>query len=160
MRIRVYFTEEASKRIYQSIIQKGGNKPNYYYNKEIKALVIYDQRNERCYAEVDTIFSFSLIPSDWIERATLIDRLFAQDEFRSSGIYRWRKGVLEIRTSCIEERLKSEICLYQTIQASASDISTLESLYSLVRQGKLLPKENWGRKGIKDKIKQFFRKLF
>lgn len=157
--MRVYFTEEANKKIQQLTEGKGIDRPNYI--EEIKTSVNYDRKSRRFYVEIDTILSFSTIPPDWTERATLTDFLFAPDEFLLPGIYYWEEGVLEIKTSCIEGILKPEFRLYQTIKASAPDIFTLKSFYSLVRQRKLLPKENWGKKSIKDTIKRIlFQKIF
>lgn len=86
------------------------------------------------------------IPTDLIERVTLKDVIYRG--LRTEGVYHCGVGtVMVVKT---EVKIHSEMMAdtiereeFQRISISAPSVEALKSIYTLVRQGKLAPEENW-----------------
>ncbi|MDP2860186.1 MAG: hypothetical protein Q8N98_00565 [bacterium] len=85
------------------------------------------------------------IPDELIEKVTYKDRIYRG--FRTEGVYRHEGAEMVVKT---EVKVHSEMMAdtiereeYQEINVSAPSIEALKAIYTLVRQGKLAPEENW-----------------
>ena len=80
------------------------------------------------------------IPQDVIDKVTYTDKIYA--DLRQQGIYRHRGGEMVVNTMYDH----SDECHYeyQEIGISAPSLEVLKEIYTLVRQRKLEPEENWG----------------
>ena len=85
------------------------------------------------------------IPEELIEKVTLKNRIHRG--FRVEGIYRHEGATLMVRT---ESRVHSEMMAnsieceeWQEISVAAPNVEKLKTIYTLVRQSKLAPEENW-----------------
>lgn len=87
------------------------------------------------------------IPEELIEKVTLQDRIYRG--FRFEGIYRHEGATLLIKTRVNCEKVYTRDSEYayreewQDISASAPSAEELKAIYTLVRQGKISPDENW-----------------
>lgn len=99
---------------------------------------------------VDPFDPASYVPNighKYIKRVSFLDKYF--EGFRTDGIYKLKGATARVET---EERYISAGNLhesgheerYQNISISAGSIRTLREIYTLVRQGKLQPTEDWG----------------
>jgi hypothetical protein len=84
-------------------------------------------------------------PEELIEKVTLKDRIHRG--FRVEGIYRHEGATLMVKTG---SRVHSEMMAdhiereeWQEISVAAPNVEKLKSIYTLVRQSKLAPEENW-----------------
>jgi len=88
------------------------------------------------------------IPADLIERVTFKERIYRG--LRTDGIYRHEGAELvattEVRVHPEMETGRIQREEWQGIMASAPTIATLKTIYTLFRQGKLQPAENWEAK--------------
>ncbi|OGZ32235.1 MAG: hypothetical protein A3H02_00840 [Candidatus Niyogibacteria bacterium RIFCSPLOWO2_12_FULL_41_13] len=85
------------------------------------------------------------IPEELIEKVTLRDRIYRG--FRMEGIYRNEGATLMVKT---EGRTRSDMMgnyieheEWQDISVAAPNLEKLRIIYTLVRQNKLSPEENW-----------------
>lgn len=86
------------------------------------------------------------VPEELIERVTFQDRIYRG--LRTEGVYHHEDATLLVKT---EVRVHSEMMAdriereeWQDISVSAPNMEKLRAIYTLVRQGKLSPDENWG----------------
>ena len=84
-------------------------------------------------------------PEELVEKVTLKDRIHRG--FRIEGIYRHEGATLMVKT---ESRVHSEMMAdriereeWQEISVVAPNVEKLKAIYTLVRQSKLAPEENW-----------------
>ena len=78
------------------------------------------------------------IPVNLIEKVTLREIIFTG--LRTEGVYRLNGAEMVIRTTPLNGEYNG-YC--QSIHASAPSVESLKKIYTLVRQGKLDPGENW-----------------
>lgn len=91
----------------------------------------------------DPIASIPNIPKDIIERTTLKEHIICG--FRTEGVYH-HKGTVLLVKSGVKHSMRSyddSLDKWQDIMASAPNIAALKASYALLRQGKLVPQENW-----------------
>lgn len=79
------------------------------------------------------------IPQEFIERVTLKDTIYRGS--RNEGVYRHNGATLVVKSSTYFSAFDQVAC--QDITVGAPTICALVAIYTLVRQGKLLPEENW-----------------
>ena len=85
------------------------------------------------------------IPDELIEKVTLKDRIYRG--LRTEGVYRHEGAVLlvksrvEVHSEMMADKIEREE--WQDISVSAPNAAVLKAIYTLVRQGKLAPEENW-----------------
>lgn len=79
------------------------------------------------------------VPNELVEKVTVRDVTYRG--FRTEGIYRRGKAVLIVKSTHTSEAGRSR--WYQEISVSAPTMRAAKKIYSLVRQGELLPEENW-----------------
>ncbi|MDP2930693.1 MAG: hypothetical protein Q8N56_03770 [bacterium] len=86
------------------------------------------------------------IPEELIEKVTIKDYHIYQG-FRTEGIYRHEGAVLMLKIHIeIERDFKGggmERLEWQDVSISAPSVETLKAIYTMVRQGKLKPEEDW-----------------
>lgn len=114
---------------------------------DAKELSIKTHRTGTKYVDVyggidEPIVGVPSIPKELIERITLKDSIHRG--FRTEGVYRHNGATLVVKGSSYWSGLDKIEC--QDITAGASTISALVAIYTLVRQGKLSPEENWGER--------------
>ena len=81
---------------------------------------------------------------DLTERVTAKDRIVSG--LRAEGVYRHNGATLTVKTGMHSyEGYSREV--WQRVNISGPSVETVKAIYSLFRQGKLTPEENWG-KGI------------
>lgn len=97
----------------------------------------------RCDNPIDPTFVFPNIPRELIEKITLKGRIDVS--FRAEGIYRHDDAVLLLETHSWVERSDDDLVstTWQDVSVSAPSIEKLKTIYSLVRQGKLQPEDDW-----------------
>ena len=105
-----------------------------------------DRPTGKKYVEVhgDVFFPTTEIPyisSDLIERVTFKDVIWRG--LKTEGIYRHRGAELVVKTGPRHNPTPSEPGEIQEIAVSAPNLESLREIYTLVRQGKLAPEENW-----------------
>ena len=91
----------------------------------------------------DPAAAVPIIPTDLIERVTLQDRIHRG--LRTEGVYRHDGAELVLKTdiSFNSGPFDEEDREYQNVNVSAPSVKLLKEIYTLVRQGKLAPEENW-----------------
>ena len=78
------------------------------------------------------------IPKDLIECVTLVDSE-VYGVLRRQGVYRHREGKLVVDT----HKSTKDGSYFQGMEGSGPTIASIMEIYSLVRQGKLWPEEDW-----------------
>jgi hypothetical protein len=85
------------------------------------------------------------VPEGLIERVTLKEIIYRG--LRAEGIYRHRDATLRVKTGrsvdpgTVEDRIQREE--WQEISVAAPNVEQLKTIYTLVRQKRLPPEENW-----------------
>ena len=102
-----------------------------------KYLSIYEE-------ELDPLLG--IIPEEIVERVTMKEKIYRN--FRPEGIYHHEGAELVVKT---EVMIHSNIYVkkierdeYQDLSISGPSVKVVKTIYSLVRQKKLDPDENWG----------------
>ena len=88
------------------------------------------------------------IPQELIERVTIKESIHTG--FRTNGVYRCEEAKGAELVAKTEVRVHSEMNAnsieretYQNISVSGPSFEAVKSIYSMFRQGRLLPDENW-----------------
>lgn len=93
----------------------------------------------------DPTATFPNIPSSIVARVTLKDRIYCG--FRTEGIYRHEGAELMVKThvqvhsEMMADRIEREE--WQEVTVSGPNVTAVRNIYTLVRQGNLLPEEDW-----------------
>lgn len=77
--------------------------------------------------------------SELVERVTVKERIFRG--FRVEGVYRHNGATLTVRTETRSLEYLQEV--WQWVNISSPSVEAAKAIYSLLRQGKLTPDENW-----------------
>ena len=95
------------------------------------------------YEDLDPILE--VVPEEIVGRVTMKEQIYRN--FRSEGVYRHEGAELTVKTDL---RIHSESTAtniereeYQEISVSGPSVRAAKTIFTLVRQGKLLPEENW-----------------
>jgi len=91
---------------------------------------------------MDVTITLPTIPDSSIERVTAKDVIEQYRGFRQEGIYRYKGAVLVVKTKS-NGQAGMDRQEWQEVNVSAPTVVILREIYTLVRQGKLSPDENW-----------------
>ena len=95
------------------------------------------------YTEVgDPTSEIAEVLGDLAERVTAKDRIFRG--LRAQGVYRHNGATLTVKTGMQSRDYSQEV--WQWVNISGPSVETVEVIYSLFRQGKLTPEENWEKR--------------
>ena len=146
----IWLTEKAKKQFKKRDVDWACGKKEFEFLGDVRVETHENSGKKyidvRCDNPMDLTFIFPDIPQELIEKITLKGRI--EVNFRTAGIYHQDDALLLLESRSFIERSSEDLILvtWQDVSASAPTIEKLKNIYSLVRQGKLQPEENWEAK--------------